>query len=477
MTWLRRWDPLLVGGCVVFTIVVAYLLLDLNGEATQLRVFWTQMPFVDLAIVLVARAVSRRPGASLGERRLWRAISAEFMIIMAGDSWQAITVWRANSAAAMAIGPVTDLCNLIGVMPGLWVLLTYHTNIGDRHVRRRYLLDSATVGVGISALMYFLIASSGADRNRLTWLFGAVILGVIAFAVCNLVLAGVLPVSRPAALMMGSGILLQGWAGGLLGTGHRVSVTLTLLTLTSALLLLGARLHQVGPPVRAHGGPRRAYSVLPYCTLLIGFGLIPIAVRHGIGFDFWFVIAGLFLTTLLVVVRQLLAFRENGRLLVELDASLQEARLLQGQLRHQATHDALTGMANRALFDERLRSVEGPAAILLIDLDGFKAINDTYGHHAGDVVLTTVGARLHDCVPPDATAARLGGDEFAVILPGMDEAAARRLADDFLARLTEPVLVDDLVLTARASAGVAAGTGSLLRAADAAMYQSKRAAV
>jgi diguanylate cyclase (GGDEF)-like protein len=155
-----------------------------------------------------------------------------------------------------------------------------------------------------------------------------------------------------------------------------------------------------------------------------------------------------------------LALRENATLLHRLDDSLLEARGLQEQLRHQATHDALTGLANRALFDERLDAVTGPAAVLLVDLDGFKSINDTHGHHAGDVILTAVADRLRRCVPASATAARLGGDEFAVLLPGADEPTARLLVDRFTALLDEPVAVDGVVLRAEASIGVAAGTVS-----------------
>ena len=198
---------------------------------------------------------------------------------------------------------------------------------------------------------------------------------------------------------------------------------------------------------------RRRYSLLPYATLFVIFGLVPFVV----GVDFWVVIGALFAVTCLVVVRQVLALRENATLLARLDASLLEARDLHDQLRHQATHDRLTGLANRALFDERLDGVIGAAAVLLVDLDGFKEINDTYGHHAGDAVLGAVADRLRRCVPASATAARLGGDEFAVLLPGADEPTARLLADRFTALLAEPVLVDGVALRAGASIGIAAG--------------------
>jgi diguanylate cyclase (GGDEF)-like protein/PAS domain S-box-containing protein len=158
-----------------------------------------------------------------------------------------------------------------------------------------------------------------------------------------------------------------------------------------------------------------------------------------------------------------------------------DARELQDRLRHEATHDALTGLANRVLFGRRLAAaVTGGVALLHIDLDGFKPINDTYGHHAGDVVLVRVAERLAAALPAGAVAARLGGDEFAVLLPGAGRGDADLVADRFLTALAEPIEVDGQRLRIGASVGVVAGTGgdpeALLREADEAMYRIKHAA-
>jgi diguanylate cyclase (GGDEF)-like protein/PAS domain S-box-containing protein len=158
-----------------------------------------------------------------------------------------------------------------------------------------------------------------------------------------------------------------------------------------------------------------------------------------------------------------------------------DARELQDRLRHEATHDALTGLANRVLFGRRLAAeVAAGVALLHIDLDGFKPINDTYGHHAGDAVLVRVAQRLRASLPAGAVAARLGGDEFAVLLPGTGPSVAEQVADRFRAVLAEPIVVDGQELTIGASIGVVAGAGgdpeALLRRADEAMYRSKHAA-
>jgi diguanylate cyclase (GGDEF)-like protein len=115
--------------------------------------------------------------------------------------------------------------------------------------------------------------------------------------------------------------------------------------------------------------------------------------------------------------------------------------------------------------------------VLLIDLDDFKEINDTLGHHVGDAVLVAVAERLRQCVRQGDTVARLGGDEFAVLLPDSPPGQASSVAARITAVLAEPVLVEEHLLALRASIGVAAGgfgqADSLLREADAAMYLVK----
>ena len=155
--------------------------------------------------------------------------------------------------------------------------------------------------------------------------------------------------------------------------------------------------------------------------------------------------------------------------------------------RHQATHDALTGLPNRLLFAE-LATAAGaqsrrdgePRALLLIDLDGFKLVNDTFGHMAGDELLLEVGKRLSESVRSADTVARLGGDEFAVLLGGrQDLAAADAVADKIRATLSRTFVLTAGPWSLGASVGTAVIDGgdvaAALRAADQAMYEDKRA--
>ncbi|MEV0153466.1 bifunctional diguanylate cyclase/phosphodiesterase [Micromonospora sp. NPDC050686] len=152
-----------------------------------------------------------------------------------------------------------------------------------------------------------------------------------------------------------------------------------------------------------------------------------------------------------------------------------------------ATHDALTGLSNRRhLLEEGTeqlgeRHAEGVTALVLIDLNHFKEVNDTLGHSAGDQVLTQVADRLRAATRPEDLVARLGGDEFAVLLRGLSApAVAAHRAEALLAVLHEPLDLDGMRINVEASGGIAVAPASggmpeLLRRADVAMYQAKRA--
>ena len=163
-----------------------------------------------------------------------------------------------------------------------------------------------------------------------------------------------------------------------------------------------------------------------------------------------------------------------------------ERQALEDQLRHQAFHDSLTGLANRALFANRvehalIRSARrgAPLAVLYLDLDDFKTINDTIGHADGDDLLVTVADRLRASLRMGDTAARLGGDEFAVLLDELtDDTEALVVAERILAALQPPFVLQGREVTTGASIGIAisdlgGSADDLLRNADVAMYMAK----
>jgi diguanylate cyclase (GGDEF)-like protein/PAS domain S-box-containing protein len=163
-----------------------------------------------------------------------------------------------------------------------------------------------------------------------------------------------------------------------------------------------------------------------------------------------------------------------------------ERRALEAELEHQAFHDSLTGLANRALFTDRVghavdrgRRRRNLFAVLFVDLDDFKTVNDSLGHAAGDELLVAVARRIESCLRTEDTCARLGGDEFAVMMENVAEpenaiVVARRV----LAAIAEPLTVLDAEVSVQASVGIALGSGGestseILRSADLAMYRAK----
>jgi diguanylate cyclase (GGDEF)-like protein/PAS domain S-box-containing protein len=149
------------------------------------------------------------------------------------------------------------------------------------------------------------------------------------------------------------------------------------------------------------------------------------------------------------------------------------------QLRHQAFHDPLTGLANRALFTDRVEHAlvlrEG-VAVVFLDLDDFKAVNDSLGHLAGDALLQAVALRLTGALRPGDTIARLGGDEFAVLFEEAGAAvSAADVAERVIAALQEPFNLDgrEVFVTASIGIGVGEDAEELLRSADVAMYRAK----
>ncbi|MGZ4545664.1 MAG: diguanylate cyclase domain-containing protein [Blastococcus sp.] len=192
------------------------------------------------------------------------------------------------------------------------------------------------------------------------------------------------------------------------------------------------------------------------------------------------------LTLLETFARHVATSLERGRL----QSDLRHVTDLQEKLRHQALHDALTGLPNRTLFLDRAENALRLAsrtqrwpAVLYLDLDGFKPVNDTYGHEAGDLVLQDFARRLRGCLRSADTAARLGGDEFAVLLHGpIDADGVERVVARMRAEMRRPIdLGAGRQATVGASIGVAIADAdtddveTLLRRADSAMYTAKRA--
>ena len=277
----------------------------------------------------------------------------------------------------------------------------------------------------------------------------------------------------------------------------RLHLLFGLTLISNALLTASARLQvlyvgRAGPARRVRRG---RFSLLPYVAVAATeMLLVGVLVTDGLAGAAWAVVGGTIVSSGLVVARQVLALVEGERLLEELDETVYELRRalrerdrFADRLRDLAFHDPLTGLANRALFTDRLRAEleepgeGGPPTLLLVDLDDFKPVNDRLGHAAGDRVLVLVGERMRACVGEDDLVARLGGDEFALVVRG-PVPRARQVAERVLVELSRPFRLTESSVAVGASVGLATpsaadvGPGALddlLHRADLALYRAK----
>jgi diguanylate cyclase (GGDEF)-like protein/PAS domain S-box-containing protein len=175
--------------------------------------------------------------------------------------------------------------------------------------------------------------------------------------------------------------------------------------------------------------------------------------------------------------------------LVMIVEDITDRKALEAQLVHRSLHDALTGLPNRLLFQDRLwhalergHRERTPTCVLIMDLDGFKVINDELGHPMGDLVLISFAERLRSVLRASDTAARLGGDEFSIVCENTEQADAEILADRLRAAVTEPLSLSGTSVSVGISIGIGSAPGGdepgevyerVVREADDAMYANK----
>jgi diguanylate cyclase (GGDEF)-like protein len=506
---------LLLGLGVATAALVTWYAFVPAGRTAQVVVAWIFIAAVHVCLIGVARSLARTAGLSASHRRFWWAVSASAVVYLIGDVSQiALAAAAPGSPAAVTGGPVQVVTLSTGSALLMLALLTLPLGFASRRERTRFWLDVAAVmSAAVVVGWYLIVPERPADLLDAAGpvLIGPVVLLLCVFVVAKLTMSGTAPFTRWCA---GIGILGAGAKsaadamaadGGVLG--ERLHWFLALTVASHALLTIAVRVNEV----QVAGNPtvltrqRRPYSLLPYGAIAITYLLLIVAVWRHQTATVPIALGGAALSTLLVVGRQLAAFRENARLLTELNDKVRELHetksgldALAGQLRHQAYHDTLSGLPNRALYAERLDAVlssGAEAVVMVVDLDDFKLVNDEFGHAAGDALLRVLAGRILGCVRACDTVARLGGDEFAVLLaPGSDPLA---VAARIVAAVEAPVEVDGGTAQVGASVGIATSASlapaaspsasasppvgshvdgeAMLREADRAMYAAKRA--
>ncbi len=469
--WLqpRAWLAFLVAG---LGLAIGAALID---DRQALMPLTSVIGFASTAAILIGVRINR-PARPLP----WYVLCATMLLTTIAGMLD-----TGGEGLALPSQVLTGIGSLFGVV-GLAILIRGRIPGGDRAA----LLDAAIVASGTGALIWAVgfgpfVAASGQSSIALAAFFYPALVALAAVARMWILPGDHRPATRLIVLFVlaSNGVIIVDMLKGLAGQGDFSGPYM--LSAIAVLTFVGAAaLHpsMAISPERQHvdrGPIGRKRLVALAGALLVNPATLGLEVVAGRPIDAAPYLIGGVVIGVLVIARL-------GDALGQLGESLHERDSLMELLRRQALYDTLTSLPNRGLFTERLtaefanRSDDSLLAVLLVDLDDFKAVNDNFGHEAGDSLLIAVGQRLRSAIRDGDLAARLGGDEFVIVLPGCaDKHVPVRVAERVLASLNEPFDIGGNRLVAHVSIGVAVATAEdktaddLVRNADVAMYLAK----
>ncbi|MFI7602302.1 diguanylate cyclase domain-containing protein [Actinoplanes sp. NPDC049681] len=470
------WRLVAGGLCLVYLVPVVRVIIGRDGGTPpELIVGPFLLGYTVLAAVLAGCAATRS-GLDRRTRAAWGLTAVSFAMLGA-----ATVGFQVSGTRFPSVGDAVRLAFVPVMLAGL---LLFPLRARTARQGRKLLMDVATVLAGGFVVMWqFTLGPALAARGvpaHVTLVAVAYPVGdlALAFGAAVVLLRGASATLRRPLTMLATamGLFIVGDAYlGYSRSAHAVQhyqYWQFICWLTAYLLMALAAVeqcHTAGRHRVVATGQGRSPSVaaMPYAAVGVSYLImILVAVRQPL-YPWGGLVLGSMMITGLVVLRQVVALRENHAL---------------------ATSDSMTGLANRARLRDELglalaRSQRSghPVAVLLIDMNGFKQINDTLGHEAGDELLSAYAALLRRCVLGSDTVSRLGGDEFAIALggPGTEE-KAHAVAERILSEMRNPVLVAGVPMQPQASIGIAIslpGTDTvngLLHRADLAMYEAKR---
>jgi diguanylate cyclase (GGDEF)-like protein len=421
------------------------------------------------------------PGLEPTGRRFWRWLSACVALVIAGATIMTSARLTPDGPDALRRIQLSSPMLVLSALLVLYALLRLPMRARTQGEWVRLSLDGLTVLFTTALFMWHLalrpMIEHTNDARVVLGLSVVTITSVVTLvAVLKVVMLGSGPVSSRSMALLALTVLCGGLSSVVspfIEQPRFVGMQPVLTQIDSLLLSCAALAQWLPDAERQRRRPARPYSKLPYVAVAATLALLAGVAYTGHD-DIAAVATGTIAVSAVVGVRQLVALRDNAQLLASVRAHEQ-------RLRHQATHDALTGLVNRVRFTDLLGAAlerPTPAAVLLIDLDDFKLINDTLGHAVGDEVLVTVAARLGDSVRQADVVARLGGDEFAALLYDIADDHAIAVARRIRQALTTSVTAAGHELLVHASVGVATSAPGeevdiLLRNADLAMYAAK----
>ncbi|MFI7599929.1 putative bifunctional diguanylate cyclase/phosphodiesterase [Actinoplanes sp. NPDC049681] len=471
-------DAAVAGSGVLLAAFLVWYVGGWGGETLRAYVTDGMYPPLALLSTVLGLRVVRRGGLDARARRAWRFITAAFFCqFVAHASWFVGDVIL-HSDTYPSFADYWFLAFVPFLFIGLLLLPGVHRHRRDKI---KLALDSLIVGASTFMVVWYLVlgpmvCSEGASFEQVFYSAALPVGDLVLIVALATVLLRRSAATRAPIRLLACGVavyvvadLYYGWIQ--LHAGFVGGTWPDLFWLAGCFMFILSA-HRQYRTARAAGGrgagSRTTINWLPYGAIALAYGLFGALAREQGMYPFGGMIAGAVLLTTLIVARQMYALRENRQL---------------------AFTDPLTGLANRTLVAERLAELSAQpldegrhAAVMVIDLDRFKPVNDRYGHNAGDAVLSAASAAVRSVLRAGDTAGRLGGDEFAVILHNLpDRAAAARIAERLVEALHTPVIFGDYLLETSASIGVAVRDeltpegDPLMQHADAAMYAAKRA--
>ncbi|WP_430784256.1 putative bifunctional diguanylate cyclase/phosphodiesterase [Actinoplanes sp. G11-F43] len=455
--------------------VLWYAVWTLTGFGS-IAVGYLVMPVMMLIAGLSVRSMRRSVGLAPAGRRFWLMIEVTCHLFGMGYAIMVPAAFR-TAPELPAVPVVTAVVVGAAVLVAMWGVSQVPLGVTTRAERGKQWLDRVIAFLGCSAVLWHF-GVAPAIMAAEPWSTAALVITVMvcvfaAGAVTKVSYIAGGPVDRTAMRLVAAtglsaaALVLLSIYGG----PHGAMIGQVLGMPSSGLLITLAAARQRAAVDRR---PRPGNVWLPYLAVAaVDLPVADVLIQSrywapGVWEGRVIVLAAVTVTGL-VALRQYVVWRDNMAL-------LRENRESEQRLRHEATHDPLTGLANRALFRQRLDAAlaDGPASVLLADLDEFKTVNDSLGHDAGDGLLVAFADVLRDAAGPGAEVARLAGDEFAVLLPGdvPGELVAERMA------IATALPVSDQRLLVRFSAGLDTAPGGtpasrVLRRADAALYVAK----
>jgi diguanylate cyclase len=459
-------------------LLAVFFVFYLSGDGTdEVRRFVTDLVHVPISLLftLLGLRVVVRGDRGPRARRAWTIITAAFACrLLAQTTW-----FIEDSVLGRPAYPAVADYWFIAFVPVMFVgLLSLPDGRRARGERIKLVLDAFIVVVGTFIVLWYLLLGRlfvhhGVPLHQVVFSAALPVGDLLLVLALAMLLLHRSTAGDPAVRLLTAAVAMfvvadvaYGYLQLHVGFGGGMWPDLFWFSGDYLMALAAHRTYRQKHAAPTPAGRFGGINWLPYGAIALAYAVLGYLAREQGMYPLGGMIIGAIVLTALVVARQMYVLHEN---------------------RTMAVTDPLTGLANRTLINSRIAGLETPrgsrcSAVMVIDLDKFKPINDTYGHEAGDAVLQAVAGTLRSVIRAGDTAGRLGGDEFAVILRDLpDRAAADRIGQRLVDVLSTPVVFGEVILAVEASVGVAvldadnpARGDQLLHQADLAMYTAKR---